>query len=264
MKKSKGATKSSKDEVEWETKIPMLENDKCGLCSVKDRVSMPAEIYMSAKDLAKGLDSEWFAYLKGSIDGNNIRVSAMEVPEQEASATYCETTPEAVDPEVIGWIHSHVEMSAFFSVTDRDTAQSHLLTMVINRKGEIKALVRKALPCGFNTFGEAEVDITYEHDTSSFVEAAKAKVKERKVPQVYVRNFAYPHGSNFFWNKESKGGNKSPLKIKTSSCPYLSDPSHECDQYDSKLCADDVTRTQLNCPIETRLVVEQMRNLPYD
>jgi proteasome lid subunit RPN8/RPN11 len=67
---------------------------------------------------------EWIALLLGtrSENGLEITVSGIQVPLQERSYASCELArPEPLGSNVVGVVHSHHSMGAFFSKTDHDT-----------------------------------------------------------------------------------------------------------------------------------------------
>jgi proteasome lid subunit RPN8/RPN11 len=67
---------------------------------------------------------EWLALLVGtrSADGMDIAVTSLRIPQQERSHASCELAkPEPLAPDVVGVVHSHHSMGAFFSQTDVNT-----------------------------------------------------------------------------------------------------------------------------------------------
>lgn len=64
---------------------------------------------------------EWMAFLVGkrSPDGLDVTVTELRVPQQYRSQANCETVKEEpLLPDVVGVVHSHHNMTAFFSNTD--------------------------------------------------------------------------------------------------------------------------------------------------
>jgi len=67
--------------------------------------------------------NEWIALLIGkrSENGLDITVTDIKVPQQERGYASCElANPEPLTEDIIGVIHSHHSMGAFFSKTDHD------------------------------------------------------------------------------------------------------------------------------------------------
>jgi len=107
---------------------------------------------------------EWIALLVGtrSENGLDIQVNSLRVPLQECSHSTCALVrQEPLTPDVVGVVHSHHSMRAFFSVTDDKTlntrfpmslvvAQTHHDSPTIEQLlgFSYKAEGRAALPCG--------------------------------------------------------------------------------------------------------------------
>ncbi len=112
---------------------------------------------------------EWLAYLVGEVDHENhvVAVEDLVIPDSQqvttASVYNVEYTWSALpdNKHIIGVIHSHHSMGAFFSGTDDAYInQNHDVSIVVaTAKGrEIKSQVRVKTPC--NSYVLAE-DITY-------------------------------------------------------------------------------------------------------
>lgn len=106
---------------------------------------------------------EWLCLLKGirSTDGFTITVTGIETPLQYRSAVVCGLQEEAeIDSTVVGVLHSHHDMSAYFSATDRATLNTRFpLSIVIAQPSQLnttantfgfsyKAEAKVVLPCG--------------------------------------------------------------------------------------------------------------------
>ena len=109
-------------------------------------------------------DEEWLAFFTGtrSADGLTVNITGLLVPEQTRAYTSCETVnKEDLPPSVVGVVHSHHRMGAFFSGTDdkelnprfpisivvaqpKDNASAEAQLLGFEYKGEGRA----ALPCG--------------------------------------------------------------------------------------------------------------------
>lgn len=107
---------------------------------------------------------EWIALLVGtrSENGLDIAVNSLRVPLQERGHANCELArPEPLTPDVVGVIHSHHNMGAFFSQTDHSTLNprfpsSLVVARVKTNSSETEGLLgfsykaegRAVLPCG--------------------------------------------------------------------------------------------------------------------
>lgn len=110
-------------------------------------------------DLARRVDTEWAGYLLGKIEDTTVTVSDVSFPEQDVTSAHVTITSEAIPEGAIGTVHSHVAMDAFFS--SEDTGHwNQAVHIVLNRKGEWKAVVRSQLPCGSWSFVPATVMLT--------------------------------------------------------------------------------------------------------
>ncbi len=110
--------------------------------------------------MKKYTNCEWLAYLLGDEDTRYAR--DLFVPTQTATSgavTFVGTKPAGV----IGVIHSHHHMGAFFSGTDDAYInQNNDISIVIAHKG-IKAQVRWVTPCGYKVVCEGKVIVESEN-----------------------------------------------------------------------------------------------------
>lgn len=77
---------------------------------------------------------EWMAFLEGrrSADGLRITVTSLKVPKQYRTMATCNlANPEALPPNIVGVVHSHHGMSAFFSTTDRESLNPRFPVSVV-------------------------------------------------------------------------------------------------------------------------------------
>lgn len=131
--------------------------------ATKCKVFVPLYLYNQWVFLANQLDTEWIAYLKGerrAANANEYDIRSMYFPEQEANGGHCKPieSVDQVQPGTIAAIHSHVQMNAFFSLEDKQHF-NHEVELVVNAKGEIKAVGRIQLNCG--RFGRGPADIIF-------------------------------------------------------------------------------------------------------
>lgn len=107
---------------------------------------------------------EWIALLVGTRDetGLNITVTDVKVPLQERNTASCElVNKEPLTPEIVGVVHSHHNMNAFFSQIDHDTLNPRFPMSIVvaqnkHTASEVESLLgfsykaegRAMLPCG--------------------------------------------------------------------------------------------------------------------
>lgn len=152
---------------------------------------------------------EWLAYLVGVVDreNNKVTVEDLVIPDSQQVTTASVYNVEygwGVLPDgkqIIGVIHSHHAMGAFFSGTDDAYInQNHDVSIVVaTAKGrEIKSQVRVKVPCGSYILAE---DITYSVkypqvlDEDAFEAEFKDKIKTYTPIVTYVG-----YGGNYLGN----------------------------------------------------------------
>lgn len=107
---------------------------------------------------------EWMAFLIGtrSENGLEVRVTELRIPDQRRGHGFCETVKqEPLAPDVVGVVHSHHTMGAFFSNTDDTKLNPRFPTSIVvaqpkyqtNNEGKLLGFAYKAegrvpLPCG--------------------------------------------------------------------------------------------------------------------
>lgn len=127
---------------------------------------------------------EWLGYLLGEhhVQEDSYEISGMLIPEQEVTAASVDVIGDYWRKDIVGTVHSHHRMGAFFSGTD-DTyvAANHAITIVVADSGwKVKA--RKHLPCGAYTHVDAELTFRFpEVNTGRFIRENRGKVKEKRV-----------------------------------------------------------------------------------
>lgn len=126
---------------------------KCPLNPYVPHILVDYQMWECFIDLTKEYDTEWIALLIGKLGQDVDKKPAYVIekfyfPPQNASGAHVDV-PTGVKPRpgTIGAIHSHVNMGVFWSATD--TAHSNWpVEIVINRKGDYKAIARHQLKCG--------------------------------------------------------------------------------------------------------------------
>jgi hypothetical protein len=127
--------------------------DKCPLNPKVPYVLVPVLMWQTFLKLAKDINTEWIALLKGKLTSDDkgepvYLIESYYHPPQTAGGAHVDI-PTGVMPKpgTIGAIHSHVGMGVFFSGTD--IAHSNWpVEIVINNKAEYKAVSRLQLKCG--------------------------------------------------------------------------------------------------------------------
>lgn len=100
-------------------KIPMIE--KCPYTPVGQGILRLAHPVIANLAGAISDSDEWLALLVGtrSPNGMDITVTEMRIPLQERSHAQCSlVNKEPLTPDIVGVVHSHHSMGAFFSATD--------------------------------------------------------------------------------------------------------------------------------------------------
>lgn len=183
-----GSSKST----EWKTEIKFV--TKCDFHDEESGVIfMPIDVHTKIMAMTDAMGStEWLGYLVGVEKGGAYTIFDLNVPEQEvtgASVDVIGTTPE----KVIGTIHSHHNMGAFFSGTDDEFIGSNHDVMIVVGSDEYKARIRRKLPCGAFINAEAQIRIySPDIDTKKFVDDNMPKIQKK----VFVQKFWGGWGSN--------------------------------------------------------------------
>ena len=156
-------------------------------CPVKKKakVNVPVEMWDQWIFLARQLDTEWIAYLKGTGDPTTgeYNITEFYFPAQHVAPA----TVEPVDGErqqegTIGSVHSHVSMGAKFSGTDL-AHFNHDVELVINRNGDVDNRLRVKLDCGKYERTIGDVMLTQCDSRLAMVEQLKGKFVARPVWQ---------------------------------------------------------------------------------
>lgn len=110
------------------------------------------------------------------------------------------------------WIHSHVNMQAFFSGTDVNTYTNTLdngewtVSLVVNKRQEMKAVLQQYKPFKYTWDLEIEVDYMMSDIPSEWKEEVKEKVKEKTYTQPKTKKkeekYTYGEGNTLNWDKK--------------------------------------------------------------
>lgn len=149
----------------------------------KPGVIVPLAMYHQWIFLAKQLDTEWIAYLKGEQreDGKYV-IREMYFPKQRANRAHCDAEDGEILPGTIAAVHSHVDMQVFFSAEDQ-AHFNHAIEMVVNSRGEIKANGRTQLECGRWHRGDAEIIYTGAEENLSLEQELRQKITHDHIQQ---------------------------------------------------------------------------------
>lgn len=123
---------------------------------------------------------EWLAYLVG--DANTRYITDMVLPKQEVSTGAVHVIGGAPTNGIIGVIHSHHNMGAFFSGTDNNYINGNYDISVVVAHNGIKSQVRWVTPCGYKVVSDGNVIIESENlfDEAAFINQVDSVV-ERNV-----------------------------------------------------------------------------------
>ena len=178
----------------WSSGLTTVET--CGLVHDKDSpkpaIYMSYVVYCSILAMCKHMGTlEWLGYLTGKKgEEGNYSVTGVLVPEQEVTGTSVDEIGEVETSNIIGTVHSHHNMGAFFSGTDNHFIGSNHEVMVVFGGNTTKQQIRRHLPCGAYISLEADLLIfgpNYK-GAASFIEHNKDKIKEKKI--VYPRYYS--------------------------------------------------------------------------
>ena len=144
------------------------------------KITMPVEMWQSLWQLTALSNNEWIAYLIGKLEDGKALIEEVYFPEQTVTGTSCEVPTEVqAKPNTIGAIHSHVGMGAFWSKTDEDHA-NWPIEIVLNRKGDYKALMRVKLDCSRWSRVECKLTISASLPSRAMLESLEESIKKGK------------------------------------------------------------------------------------
>lgn len=227
----------------WESNLHVSSNEKCPHINdnIETDIAMPYDLWQKIIGLTRELSTEWLGYLGASrLQNGQWKVINITVPKQKVTGAHVQPT-ETIHSE--GVIHSHVNMGAFFSGTDDNYLnENHEFSIVINKRAEIKAVIRHKLPCGSMTLIDAHVVIDEPEapDVSAFINAAKENIEEERYNCGY--NYRNQYGINWGWNnkkgkfgiikKHNTGGNMVVSRTSTKNNDKVWDVDDDDDDDD--------------------------------
>lgn len=137
--------------------------------------------------LAKYPKLEWLAYLIGKKVKDTYQLQDLLIPKQVQSTATVDLDPtETLDlHNVVGTIHSHHTMGAFFSTTDTNSiVPNHPVSIVVSTTGWA-CQVKQTLPCGhyLATSADLLMEQTASTDLVAFDTEVGEKMKEKPITQ---------------------------------------------------------------------------------
>lgn len=143
--------------------------------------------------MKKFTNIEWLAYLIGDKDSRFVE--DIVLPLQEVSAGAVHVTGPQPSEKVIGVIHSHHNMGAFFSGTDDAYINANYDISVVIAHSGMKSQVRWITPCGYKVVSDGEVkvqkeDLFNEDEFLKGVDQVVTKYSTRVIVNPIKPNFA--------------------------------------------------------------------------
>lgn len=164
---------------------------------------------------------EWLALLVGTRSENGLEISVtdMRIPLQERGQADCSLfgKPQELDPDVVGVVHSHHSMAAFFSYVDKNTLNPRFpMSLVVAQPRTQESEVESLL--GFNYRAEGRVPLPC---------GSIGIVNFTVVPDPLVEMWP---------EKPSVGFSEPQLSIPLSDCPHVTRTREVMQQHCSTKC----------------------------
>lgn len=144
----------------------------------KAEVYLPYSLMFSWFYLARVVEVEWIAYLKGKLE-NGIYIfdpEGMYFPMQQANGVHVEAeSGSANHPDTIGAVHSHVGMKTEWSSEDEHHF-SNPVEFVVNKLGSINAVMRIKLDCGRYSRVKPEITLVGTKDDVGLAHQLREKL----------------------------------------------------------------------------------------
>lgn len=176
---------------EWIAESEQEEPMTCNECPEMNKEEREIHISQKATQQIQALckeykELEWMGGIIGTIPENEeepIIIQEIKVFEQEVTGITVEYTDKgneemAKTQNLIGWIHSHNDMTVFFSNTDVETCKFNKISIVVNNKLEMKAVQTITLPCKRKTLMPCTPLIKLNNGNNTFIQEAKKQIKE--------------------------------------------------------------------------------------
>ncbi len=205
----------------WNTEVERVKS-----CELADKaelvVVLPSTLHRKVAALSESMDGkEWLGYLVGKEEpAGMFTVTQIDVPKQTVTSSHVDVDEPSLRKDVIGTLHSHHNMGAFFSGTDDEyIGANHVVMVVYSTKDGYKAQVKRELKCGAFVYRDAELRVTVPNppDLAQFVTDAKKNISE----YVYVPPVATQGGYPFYQRWIAGvgwGRNQDRTKLYCASC----------------------------------------------
>lgn len=183
-------------------KLPIVKN--CPTCTASvGQIELPINLIQEITGAVKD-PLEWAIILHGtkSDDWLNVRVERFSIPPQKREKTTVDIEEHPIEEDVVGVIHSHHGMGAFFSQTDVDTLNPNYPVSIVVAQYEkdpksfkhpqhlfservfgwnFMAVGKITLPCG--SLGEIRYDLVpYDEEDGARIEGWNYELAGMKVP----------------------------------------------------------------------------------
>jgi len=151
--------------MSWKEEIELVCSECPEVKEIKPKIILKQKALMKIVALLhKFQHIEWGAYCIGSKDEEAYYIEDLKVPKQEVDKSNVEFKESKFPKNCIGWIHSHNDMEAFLSSTDKSSASIYEVTLVVNNKLEFAAAVKIKLSCGRFALAEATTELEIENE----------------------------------------------------------------------------------------------------
>lgn len=149
---------------------------KCGRHDLKPlNIMFSNQVFLEIVDLLHQYPTyEWLGFLKGRLNRDNILyLDNLTIPPQTVtggSATLQEgyQLPTRANGEYLGVIHSHNNLGAFHSATDKEYMHNYQFSITVDNSLKFVAVIETALPCGGKTMLDCEVLLTNKVVTKEY------------------------------------------------------------------------------------------------
>ena len=244
----KGCKKKSRTNTDkcWSSNLHVSKDNKCPhIEDPETDIIIPYSLWQKIMGLTCDISTEWLGYLGASrLTDGKWKAIDIKIPPQEVTGSNVKPT-DTIHSE--GVIHSHVSMGAFFSGTDDDYLnENHDFSIVVNKRGETKAVLRHKLPCGSMTLIDAKVVVEMPEapDVSAFITSAKENITEHTYVSSYqnVKNKKTRCGflgkTQKIINKHRDRNNKAWTLDDDDDNKDTGVPGYNSDQLQSHMAAD--------------------------
>jgi len=209
----------------------------CPIAPSSKPVKIPFSLYHKWLFLCHKFSVEWLAMLTGEETDTEyvLDEDGMYFPVQRVGGAHIDAETCDELPRTIGTIHSHVDMSAYFSSTDYDHF-NHPVDMVINRGGKMDCVTRVKLRCGEYQRAKAHLTLVGTNDFSALAAELQSKlIKDTSKSVVVSPTYYKGNGHSSYTPTQSIKFNAEGevLRSVTELCIHgkrFQDPCRECER----------------------------------